>query len=373
MGCNLLKFLNLFNPFERRKKDESIHHHGLFLGLKSFTFGALIILFILYLGYLIYKIITDIPITSTGYVIVNEMDVPDIEICTNSGNDLIILRCDFKWSDQSIKRIDNCSDYIIPETIDLGSHRNSCNTFKANKTIKYTNPNNPSKGLSQIGFYFNIPNISTEEATNIGIASLSIQLTSPDFNPLQHPEQVISTMDKAVLSNLQLQWNFIAGIAKYAAVVKFRTIAYKTILPNDVHAIVGLAPNYHVTPVIESDAHYFPFNSNPAGLPNGTTGYFSIAAGNFIQEQTTEQRSFTVFSALASAGGISGILLGIYAFLFGKSVKPYGHVHSLFEKTPENVIGSSRADNDFDFEKRLVVIEHYLHIGRERREEIKQY
>ncbi|CAG8753060.1 20045_t:CDS:2, partial [Dentiscutata erythropus] len=210
--------------------------------LKYFIFAALIIVFLLYLVYLIYKIITDFPTKSTGYVIVNEIDVP---------------------------------------AINLGSHRNSCNTFKANKTIKYTNTDSSLDGLRQIGFYFNIPNISIEETTDIGIASLSIQLISPNFNPLLNPKQVKSDMDKAILSNLQLQWNFVAGMANYVALVKFSSIAYKTILPGDVHAIIGLTPNYHVTYSLESDAHYFPFNTNPSGVPNGTTGYFSVAASWF--------------------------------------------------------------------------------------------
>ncbi|CAG8660470.1 28287_t:CDS:2, partial [Dentiscutata erythropus] len=237
-----------------------------FYGLKYFIFAILVIVFLLYLVYLIYKIITDIPIESTGYIIVDEIDVP---------------------------------------VINLGDHRSSCNTFKANKTIKYTNTDSSLDDLRQIGFYFNIPNISIEESTNIGIASLSIQLISPDFNPLLNPKQVKSDMDKAILSNLQLQWNFVAGMANYVALVKFRTIAYKTILPNDARAIIGLTPNYHVTYSLESDTHYFPFNTNPSGVPNGTTGYFSVAAGNFIQEQTIEQRSYTVFSALAAAGGFT--------------------------------------------------------------------
>ncbi|CAG8614877.1 5920_t:CDS:2, partial [Dentiscutata heterogama] len=264
----------------------------------------------------------------------------------------------------TVTRINNCSDYIINEVVSLGAHRNACKTFKANKTIKYTDPNKSLNGLREIGFYFNIPNISAEEATNIGIASLSIQLTSPDFNPLLNPDQVISNMDKAVLSNLILLWDFIAGMANYAAVVKFRTIAYKAILPNDANAIIGLAPKHHVTYYLESDAHYFPFNSNTTRLPNGTTSYFSVAAGSFIQEQTIEQRTHTVFSALAAGGGFSGILLGVYAFLFGKSIKPYGYVHSLFNSVPKFYTNSG-----YDIDSRVTLIEQYLqnfmHIKRD--------
>jgi hypothetical protein len=127
-------------------------------------------------------------------------------------------------------------------------------------------------------------------------------------------------MDKATSSELKLQLNFIAGIAKYAAVVryptyvqlfsscifinfllyifkvKFKTSTYRSILPGDTRAIFGLEPNYHVTPKIENFINYFPFNNNsnnvniPYKMPEGTTGYFSIAAGSFIQEQTSEER-----------------------------------------------------------------------------------
>ncbi|KAF0512704.1 hypothetical protein F8M41_017945 [Gigaspora margarita] len=388
------RLFNILSPYERRREDENILHHTLFYGLKCFTFGALVVLFLLYLAFMIYKIITDIPIRSTGYDIVDEMNVPDIAICLTSSNsdNIRILRCDLKWTNQTVTRKDNCTDYIIPEVVSLGAHRGSCKIFKANKTIKYTNSNSSLNGLGQIGFYFNIPNISAEETNNIGIASLSIQLTSPDFDPLLYSEQVISYMDKAILSNLQLQWNFVAGMVNYAAVVKFRTIAYKTILPGDVHAIIGLTPNYHTTYFIESDIHYFPFNSKPEGLPNGTSGYFSVAAGTFIQEQTIEHRLFTVFSALASAGAISGVLLGIYAFLFGQYIKPYGYVHSLFNKIPESVFNLEAPKGAINLEasenaiyseipknainseeiikminERLDVIEYLLHIKKKKK------
>ncbi|CAG8485048.1 28585_t:CDS:2 [Gigaspora margarita] len=230
---------------EGGKENENVKkkHHNLFYGLKYATFGILVVLFLLYFIYLIYKIINDIPIKSTGYVIVDELNVPDMEICSNSNDNLR----DFKWKNNTINKFNNCSDYIIPGDIYL------------------------------------------------------------EFNPLLNNDQVISDMDRAVNSSLMRQWNFIAGMVYYSAVVKFTTTAYKTILPGDY----------------------------PKEIPNGTNGYFSVAAGNFIQEQTIEQRSYTVFSALASVGGISGILLGVYAFLFGQSINPYGHVHHLCKMVPE--------------------------------------
>ncbi|KAF0553699.1 hypothetical protein F8M41_020085 [Gigaspora margarita] len=89
-------------------------HHNLFYGLKYTTFGILVVVFLLYFIYLIY-IINDIPIKSTGYVIVDELNVPDMEICSNSNDNLRILRCDFKWKNNTINRFNNCSGYIIPE------------------------------------------------------------------------------------------------------------------------------------------------------------------------------------------------------------------------------------------------------------------
>ena len=72
--------------------------------------------------------------------------------------------------------------------------------------------------------------------------------------------------------------------------VKFKTSIYKSILPGDINAIIGFEPNYHITPKIESLIQYFPSNSNPHDAPNGTIGYFSVAAGSFIQEQEVEER-----------------------------------------------------------------------------------
>jgi len=42
-------------------------------------------------------------------------------------------------------------------------------------------PDNPEDGLRKIGFYFQIKNLTAAEEKNLGIASLSIQLTSPGW------------------------------------------------------------------------------------------------------------------------------------------------------------------------------------------------
>ena len=74
--------------------------------------------------------------------------------------------------------------------------------------------------------------------------------------------------------------------------VKFETSIYESILPGDSKAIFGLGPHYHDTPSIENFITYIPLNSNTTGdgAPPGTNAYFSIAAGSFTQEVTTEQR-----------------------------------------------------------------------------------
>ncbi|CAG8700685.1 23011_t:CDS:1, partial [Gigaspora rosea] len=55
--------------------------------------------------------------------------------------------------------------------------------------------------------------------------------------------------------------------------------------------LIGLmGTNYNHVSLIESKVNQFPFNQNPFNMPNGTNGYFYVSAGNFIQEQTIEQR-----------------------------------------------------------------------------------
>ncbi|CAB4431807.1 unnamed protein product [Rhizophagus irregularis] len=186
------------------------------------------------------------------------------------------------------------------------------NIVSPSKLIKPSNlsPDSGIDGLQKIGFYF-------------------IQLTPPGLDSLTNPNKAISQMDKATLSKFKLQLNFIAGMAKYAAVVKFKTSAYRSILPRDARAIFGLEPNYHVTSKIENFYNYFPFNNNPHDMPVGTTGYFSVAAGSFTQEQTTEERSNTILSAIAAAGGAFGTMAGVIIFCFGDlRLNPWGFVRN---------------------------------------------
>ncbi|CAB4482306.1 unnamed protein product [Rhizophagus irregularis] len=287
-----------------KREDESRR----FRNLRFVICGLLTVIYVTYLAYLIYTLATDKPLLNVEQNFLDQIDVPDIKIC---------------------------GTYISSDVTDLGAHRNFCYTFKANKTIKYAHPDKPIDGLSKIGFYF-YENTTAAEVNALGIASLSVQLISPDFDPFLQPDKVVSEMDKATRSELKLQWNFIAGMSQYVALVKFKTSVYNAILPGDASAIIGFGPHYHTTPKIESLVNYFPFNSNPFNAPPGTTGYFSVAAGSFIQESTTENRSSTILGAIGSAGGALGVVGGIAVVLFGDSrVNPWGYAHKLLkEKTP---------------------------------------
>ena len=141
-------------------------------------------------------------------------------ICATTSS-LKILRCNFaikSGNTTNKERNEGCSDYIIPEPVNLGDNRNFCYTFKANKKIEFAHPD--LDGLQKIGFYFYIDS-EAEERERLGIAAISVQLTPPDFNPLLYPEQIVSQMDNATFSELKNQWNFVLGMSGYVALVIF--------------------------------------------------------------------------------------------------------------------------------------------------------
>ncbi|CAG8723459.1 7535_t:CDS:2, partial [Racocetra fulgida] len=142
-----------------------------------------------------------------------------------------------------------------------------CRIFKANNVKGYTDPAKPIFGLLKIGFYYQIPNITAAEETSLGIASITVQLSARGFNPLLYPNQNKDNIDEAIKSHLMLQRNFIPAMAGYC----------------------GLETSYNEAPFLESEVSQFPLNKNPYNMPVGTTGYFSVAAQSFIQEQTVEQ------------------------------------------------------------------------------------
>ncbi|CAB4482313.1 unnamed protein product [Rhizophagus irregularis] len=280
-----------------------------FLSIRFILYVSTFGLYPLYSCYLIYNIVKDKSNLKVDQIFLNEIDVPDIAICGT--RELKILRCDLITNNVENSQLNGCNNYVLPDVVDYDIYREHCLTFKANKTIKFTKPD--IGGLNKIGFYF-YDNTTATEANTIGIASLTILVIPSDFNPMTNSNKAISQMDKATLSELKLQLNFIAGMARYAAVVKFKTSTYRSILSGDVSAILGFRPNYHVTSKIENFINYFPFNNNPYNMPEGTTGYFSVAAGSFIQEQISEERSNTIYSAISAAGGAFGILGGVMSY-----------------------------------------------------------
>ncbi|KAF0431896.1 hypothetical protein F8M41_005364 [Gigaspora margarita] len=336
----------LLNYFQKRYKEYYEEHKNyyethIFFGVRLFVNIIGLILFLAYLVYLLVVLTTDKPITKTEYIFMNEIDIPDILICS-SFQGLNILRCDFKWNDLKVSNFDNCSNYIAPEVQNFGDRRDFCRIFRANKTVKYTDPEKELYGLRKVGFYFQITNLTDAEEASLGIASISIQLTSPDFNPLIYPGQDINNMDKAIKSHLLLQWNFIPAMAGYSTVVRFRTRSYKSIFPVNIGTFIGWESSYNHASFIESEVSQFPFNQNPFNMPNGTTGYFSVSAGSFIREQTIEQRTTTILSIISSAGGFYGAMMYIYSRLYGNSpLKPWGIFHKHFVSTGEII----RCDN----------------------------
>ncbi|RGB42829.1 hypothetical protein C1646_750576 [Rhizophagus diaphanus] len=134
------------------------------------------------------------------------------------------------------------------------------------------------------------------EAGELGVALITLDLIPPNFNALLK-------MDKAVELRLQLKGNFVPAIVDRVALVKFRTKIYNSIPPWNFGSIFGLPSTYHSTPSIECLVNYFPFNQNPYNMPIGTNGYFSVSPGDFIVEETSENRKTTILSIFGSAGG----------------------------------------------------------------------
>ncbi|CAG8517812.1 3273_t:CDS:2, partial [Gigaspora rosea] len=291
--------------------------------------------------YLLAALADDKPITKTEYMFMNELDIPgmlNFKLKDEFNSNVTYTP---SWSDLKVSNFDNCSNYIAAEVKNFGDRRDFCRIFKVNKTVKYTDPEKELYGLRRVGFYFQITNLTAAEEASLGIASITIQLTSPDFNPLIYPGQDIDNMGKAIKSHLLFQWNFIPAMAGYAT-VRFRTRSYKSILPVNIGTFIGWESSYNDASFIESEVSQFPFNQNPFNMPNGTTGYFSVSAGSFIQEQTIEQRTTTILGIISSAGGFYGAIMYIYSLLYGNSpLKPWGIIHKHFVSTGKII----RCDN----------------------------
>ena len=88
-----------------------------------------------------------------------------------------LLRCDLSWANSTKTSYNNCSEYMLPSARNYGLFGQYCLTFKANRTIMFSDKNkNDMSGLSKIGFYFNV---GTTGNSTLGAASLTVQLTPP--------------------------------------------------------------------------------------------------------------------------------------------------------------------------------------------------
>ncbi|CAJ0760833.1 20877_t:CDS:2, partial [Entrophospora sp. SA101] len=86
----------------------------------------------------------------------------------------------------------------------------------------------------------------------------------------------VSEMDKAVRSRLELDWNFMPGIIGHVSLVEF------------FHIIIDRFPVIHVCLILSSTFRSSSRQNPP--VPDGTNGYFSVAAGDFVQEKVSEKR-----------------------------------------------------------------------------------
>nr|CAG8592738.1 3859_t:CDS:2 [Entrophospora candida] len=238
---------------------------------RKFIYVLAALCYVSYSIYLIIQLATEYPMVITKYNFVNNIDVPSF---------FEILRCDTKLNNST--NIQNgCQKYISgPNITEGGGDQYCCYTFKANKTIQYIHGN--PDDLNKLKFYYKIDNATDAVKEKIGVALIQIRVSSPDLLD-------VSEMDKAVRSRLELDWNFMPGIIGHVSLIKFKTSIYKSIPPLDVSAIIGLGPNYAITPRYDCIVNYFPLNQNPP-VPDGTNGYFSVAAGDFVQEEISEKR-----------------------------------------------------------------------------------
>nr|CAG8648961.1 15239_t:CDS:2 [Entrophospora candida] len=260
------------------------------------------ICYVSYLIYLVIQLATEYPVVITKYNFVNNIDVPNMEIC--SPGFFEILRCDTKLNNST--NIQNgCQKYISGPNINItkgADDKYCCYTFKANKTIEYAHEK--PDGLNKLKLFYMI-NATDAEKDKVGLALIQIRVSSPDLLD-------VSDMDKAVRSRIKLQWNFMPGIIGYVSLVGF------------LHIIIDRFPvihiNYSLTLLLDQvQDNQFPFNQNPSSVPNGTNGYFSVAAGDFVQEEISERRTSTILSSIASAGGGLGIIGAILVWLYGSS------------------------------------------------------
>ncbi|CAG8613334.1 1229_t:CDS:2 [Ambispora leptoticha] len=285
----------------------------------------------LYLSFLLYQIWTDIPVIQPAHEFLSTIDVPDIEIC-GWNSDIEIVRCDFTWQNWSATQYENCQTPDGFQYIYAGPRPDPtvfCYLFTANYTTSFGM--GVPDTLRTIDFYYKILNLTSAIKASVSVATIAMQLFSPDFNPLWNKSIPTTTMDKFIDADFKLQGNNFAGIQNYSTSVKYRKLTYRTIPDHDFRDILGLTPNYHNTSVFIASTTYFPLHGNNSNFTASTdTGHFGVSVGSFVHELKSEKRSHTVLGSLGVAGGGFGVICGIYILLFGEpKYKPWGLMHRM--------------------------------------------
>ncbi|CAG8505470.1 2506_t:CDS:2 [Ambispora leptoticha] len=306
-----------------------------FYSLRLTTAAVVILLYLAYLSFLIYEIVTDVPLLQASLEYLDIIQVPDIEICGYM-SDIEISKCVFTWRDWTTSSYDLCYNtneslpyiYAGPRPETSSSY---CYLFTGNRTLYYLMPtltNADPHSVNHIDFYFRFKNLTSAISSVISVATISAQLYDPDFNPLWGKAEAITTVDKFVQAEWGLQYNSFAGIYNYSTQVRFKKSTIRSILKSDIGAVFGMNPKYHNTSYLETTSAYYPLHPSPDFQFNETHGHFAVGVGSFVQDLQTEKRGHTILGALGVAGGAFGAIGGIYIILFGQPrTKPWGLMH----------------------------------------------
>ncbi|RIA86948.1 hypothetical protein C1645_855304 [Glomus cerebriforme] len=254
--------------------------------LRYGTGATVIIIYLLYLAYLIIQITNDKPLVQLTYETLDKLSIPDIEIC-GVWSDVEISKCVFTWNNYT-----NTTFYNGCDALSHQFHPEKyCHTYNTSDAI-YFYEFNPWK-----------------------------------IDPKYGIDERIKTdylADKRMVQEFKLQMNGFAGIQNTTTMITFKKVTLRTLLPR-FSTIVGATTNYHSIPYLDLEVKNYPMHPT---LDLTYTGHFSIAPGSFTHEVKSEKRSHTIFGSLGLAGGVFGMVSGIYTLLFGNPRKnPWGIMH----------------------------------------------
>ncbi|CAH1767088.1 19862_t:CDS:2 [Entrophospora sp. SA101] len=293
--------------------------------LQCLRWGTSIIVILLYLAFLTYLIVNDKPSIQISYEYLDRLSIPDIELCGDY-SDIEISKCVFHWNNNE-NSTDGCSSesrIFESEKVTLlnknGEEIRYCYTLRTNSSYFFSDPGNPSEGLSTRGidFYFKILNISSVVEHFLSVGTITGRILDKEYKNLLSTNPVKKRFDQ--------QMNTFAGIQNVSTMVFFKKTTLST-LPDDVSTILGLPSNYHSTPFFTTVSKYFQMHPNES-FP--FTGHFHITPGSFLHEVQSEKRSYTVLGTLVVAGGIFGLIGGIYMLFFGQPrMNPWGLMRSV--------------------------------------------